>query len=359
MIIHERTANRIGLHATARLLGLIFMVGSVSQTAEAQSRYTVTDLGVTRFQRDGAVFPSDVNIRGEVVGMYRPEDSYDQAFLYSGGKIGQLGNFSDAVGRGINNLGQAVGFYANTDLFDSFTAYPFLYSNGQAQQIMRGYHGYANDINDRGQVTGRFSKGWNTPEHAFIYTVSTATVQDLGSLGQDSEGLSINVFGQVVGVYFTAGNVEHGFLYTNGKMYDLGGTFEPARINNRGQIVGNALLPGNVEHAFVYSNGKMYDLGTLPGTTASAASGINDLGQIVGVSGGRPFLYQNWKMYDLNALLVPGSGWTLQNTNADDDIFGGISINAFGQIALTGTNPNMFGTHVLLLTPAFTRFLRP
>jgi hypothetical protein len=64
-------------------------------------------------------------------------------------------------------------------------------------------------------------------------------------------------------------------------------------------------------------------------------------------------------MYDLNALLVPGSGWTLQNTNADDDIFGGISINAFGQIALTGTNPNMFGTHVLLLTPAFTRFLRP
>jgi probable HAF family extracellular repeat protein len=358
MIMHEPTANRIGLHATARLLGLIFMVG-VSQTAEAQSRYTVTDLGVTRLQRDGAVFPSDVNIRGEVVGMYRPEDSYDQAFIYSGGKIGQLGNFSDAVGRGINNLGQAVGLYAVTDLFGSSTAYPFLYSNGQAQQIMPGYNGYANAINDRGQVTGKFSKGGSTPQHAFIYTISTGTVQDLGSLGQDSEGLSINVFGHVAGVYLIAG-VEHGFLYAGGKMHDLGSSFEPARINDWGQIAGNALLPGNVEHAAVYYEGKLRDLGTLPGTTASAASGINNLGQIVGGSGGRPFLYQNGHMYDLSALLVPGSGWTLTNEYVDDDIFGGISINAFGQIALTGTNASIDSeTHVLLLTPHFTRFLLP
>ena len=359
MIMHEPTANRIGLHATARLLGLIFMVGSVSQTAEAQTRYTVTDLGTIGYGTSlgGSVSPSDVNNRGEVVGLYRQHNSYNQAFICNGG-IRQLGNFSDAIGRGINNIGQAVGLYANTDLFNSSTAYPFLYSNGQAQQIMPGDNGVANAINDRGQVTGGFYKGGKSPEHAFIYT--SAGVQDLGSLGEDSEGSDINVFGHVVGVYFTAGNVEHGFLYTNGKMHDLGGTFEPIRINDFGQIVGNALLPGNVEHAFVYSNGTLHDLGTLPGTTFSAASGINNRGQIVGISGSRPFIYENGKMYDLNALLAPGSGWTLTAMPSDDAL--GISINAFGQIAVPGNNGSGINGpvgHVLLLTPAFTRFLRP
>jgi probable HAF family extracellular repeat protein len=363
MIRYGRTTNRIGLHATARLLGLIFMVGLVSQTAEAQSRYTVTDLGTIGYgQEGGAVAPSDVNIRGEVVGIYRPSNSYDQAFIYSGGQIHQLGNLFDAVGRGINNIGQAVGLYAQEDLFDSASAYLFLYSNGQAQQIMPGNNGYANAINDRGEVTGGFYKGGHGPEHAFIYTVSTGKVRDLGSLGEDSEGLSINIRGQVVGVYFTAGNVEHGFLYTNQKMYDLGGTFEPARINDFGQIVGNALLPGNVEHAFLYSNGQMHDLGTLPGTTSSAATGINDLGQIVGTSGGRPFLYQNGHMYDLSALLVPGSAWALQSGTVG--VFGGITINAFGQIAANGNNGvrddnGWVETHALLLTPALMGFLQP
>jgi probable HAF family extracellular repeat protein len=210
-------------------------------------------------------------------------------------------------------------------------------------------------------VTGRFSKGWGTPEHAFIYTVSTGNVQDLGSLGEDSEGLSINIHGQVVGVYFTAGDVAHGFLYSNGKMYDLGGTFEPTHINDCGQIVGNALLPGNVEHAFLY-NGKLHDLGILPGATFSAASDINNRGQVVGISGSRPFIYENGKMYDLNALLAPGSGWTLTAMPSDDAL--GISINAFGQIAVPGNNGSNNGIngpvgHVLLLTPSFTRFLRP
>jgi probable HAF family extracellular repeat protein len=71
-------------------------------------------------------------------------------------------------------------------------------------------------------------------------------------------------------------------------------------INNAGTIVGGAdtsiftAVPGcynpvnnndcNVSHAFVWRNDHLKDLGTLPGGNFSYAEGINDFGQIAGVS---------------------------------------------------------------------------
>ena len=80
----------------------------------------------------------------------------------------------------------------------------------------------------------------------------------------------------------------------------------------------------------------------------STAKGINASGQIVGLADTRtsedPFLYQNGTMLDLNTLLVPGTGWTI------DDAY---AINDNGWIAATGTNPNVNGGNeqALLLTP--------
>ena len=85
----------------------------------------------------------------------------------------------------------------------------------------------------------------------------------------------------------------------------------------------------------------MEDLGTLPGSTTSAASGINARRQVVGSANVHPFLWtQSQGMQDLNNLIPADSGFTLQSANA---------INARGQIVGNGSISSR--AHGFLLTP--------
>ena len=167
------------------------------------------------------------------------------------------------------------------------------------------------DFNDVGQFTGMFTV--DGAPHAFIY--SGDKLQDLGT-GPGSGGVAINDSGQVAGDFTTTGPFEpsHAFLYTNGSIQDLGtlggNESHASGINNSGQVVGSSAVGGGVEHAFLYGNGTMKDLGTLPGAQNSFGYGINDSGQVTGVSfnyGGpgefsRAFLYTNGVMEDLGTL---------------------------------------------------------
>ena len=73
----------------------------------------------------------------------------------------------------------------------------------------------------------------------------------------------------------------------------------------------------------------MEDLGVL--SVQSGGFGLNDFGQVVGVSSGIPFLYSNGQMMNLNNLVVSNSGWVLSWANG---------INNAGQIVGYGTNPS-------------------
>lgn len=65
----------------------------------------------------------------------------------------------------------------------------------------------------------------------------------------------------------------------------LGGTgSKVADVNDRRQAVGTADLPDGSLRAFFWENGVMTDLGTLPGGQKSEAYGLNNLGQVAGVS---------------------------------------------------------------------------
>jgi probable HAF family extracellular repeat protein len=65
---------------------------------------------------------------------------------------------------------------------------------------------------------------------------------DLGTLGgADSRAQGINELGQVVGVSDTADDPWHHFVWIDGQMIDLGGSWDdsgPKDINDHGQIIG-------------------------------------------------------------------------------------------------------------------------
>lgn len=114
-------------------------------------------------------------------------------------------------------------------------------------------------------------------------------VTDLG----DIFPVAINNAGQVIG-----GDI----LWENGKVTHLGRLVNSTRataLNNRGQIVGtsgsgmfSAMEERNVR-AFVWQNGRMRDLGSQQTGSQYYATGINDMGQVIGTSYRHPLLWQN------------------------------------------------------------------
>ena len=121
----------------------------------------------------------------------------------------------------------------------------------------------------------------------------TYTALDLGTLGGSSlTATALNNLGQVVGFSTTASGATHAFMTgANGfgltDLGTLGGTSSyAADINDAGQVVGRAERADGVVRAFSTGPGGtgMTDLGVLSGGTTSAATGVNNSGQIVGYS---------------------------------------------------------------------------
>jgi probable HAF family extracellular repeat protein len=159
--------------------------------------------------------------------------------------------------------------------------------------------------------------GSSTP---IAFISSNGHIELLGSLNNSnySEGMALNDHGQVAGASETVrgdNSSFHAFLYTAGKMRDLGtlGGSESAAnwntLNNLGTVVGSSSLPGDaVYHAYIcYYGQPMQDL-DINGYD-SAAIAINDQNQVTGyaIDSGdvylRAFLWQNG-----NVTFMPGLG---------------------------------------------------
>jgi probable HAF family extracellular repeat protein len=104
----------------------------------------------------------------------------------------------------------------------------------------------------------------------------------------------------------------------------LGGrTATAIGINDLGDVVGVSFLPGNtVRHAFFWNGGPMVDLGTLPGRLHSQAIAINNRHQAVGFShnvqlpigfvDSHAVRWDNAVISDLNTPAILEAGWMLE-----------------------------------------------
>ncbi|PTQ77651.1 putative secreted protein with PEP-CTERM sorting signal [Nitrosospira multiformis] len=139
----------------------------------------------------------------------------------------------------------------------------------------------------------------NAQQQSFLVDLSSRTATPLGTLGATfttaTTPLGINDAGQVVGLSYTANNVQRAFITGPGGMgmRDIG-TLEGERgystaedINDAGQVVGSSSFGGFGVRAFITGPGGtgMRDLGTLSENEhLSHAYGINRAGQVVGIS---------------------------------------------------------------------------
>jgi probable HAF family extracellular repeat protein len=150
---------------------------------------------------------------------------------------------------------------------------------------------FVSQINDRGQMVGAYSRIPNTPllqaEYGFLLDNGDFTTIDVPGAVQ-TRLFGINNQGQIVGEYLDTQDMYHGFLLDNGVFTTIDapapaiGTTATS-IDDSGRIVGTAFPgPTTVEvHGFIWSNGE-FTMIDVPGFERTQATGINNLGQVVG-----------------------------------------------------------------------------
>jgi probable HAF family extracellular repeat protein len=314
---------------------------------------------------DNTSFASAINNFGLIAG-YAENGSVDaatgyptgHAVVWKNGKIIDIGTFggTQSAAMTLNDLGQVVGGALNTvddpwsaqfPIGPGTLAFPgttqqraFVWQNGRKRDLgtLGGPDAFAFAINRFGQIAGESYTNDTPNDSTGIPTVdpflwTNGKMIDLGTLG-GTYGLSIwlNDWGQVVGISNLAGDAaSHGFLWSHGKMHDLrpasGGNNSWAFwINDLGDVIGGSTLPGDeLWEATLWKSGTPIDLGVLGQDSCSEALSINNFRQIVGISdecgSGRAFLWENGgPMVDLNALVEenPSGLYLLEATYITD-----------------------------------------
>lgn len=199
----------------------------------------ITKLPVGVIMRDGS---TDINNNGTVVlgphfDMTGDYNIHYKMYIYSNGicaDLGTLPGYSDynfCCPVAINDNDQVVGYVH--DKQNSSYCHPFLYANGEMQELQRfgGVGAIPRDINNNGQIVGSVQYGSG---RAFLY--NNGAMQDLNSLVEPSSGWTLN---------------------------------SANAINSTGQIVGNGTNPAGKSRAFLLTPvGKCQEYQVQPPTCA-------------------------------------------------------------------------------------------
>jgi len=349
---------------------------SAPSTTSGSPLYEVIE--IPRLAATGSVTASAVNDQGVVVGAQETTGA-DRAWMYqqSSGALDELTLDPSELGahpNGISNGGVITGY----EVPSGGTPLPgFWTTTGGAMVLNGSYPDFTEAVaaNDSGTLIGNLEQSGSVSSQPLVWTAPGYAQSPLPGLACDActriavTASAINGNGLIVGsssygIYDGSGNYVtsglHAVSWQNGTIADLGGLqgaqySAASSVNDSGDVVGGSRTDqtaGAPTHAFLDHGGVMTDLGTLPGDTDSTADSINDSGEIVGESSSgsasHAFLYQNGRMVDLNSLLDPASALAGRVSLQE-----AVSISANGWIAVNGTDSRDPGwTRAFLLIPA-------
>lgn len=255
-----------------------------------------------------------INAQGEITGEAEFPAAH-HAFLYSKGKMQDLGTlpgFTDSRGVAINDRGEVTGSLMN--LMGSAQRHAFLYSHGKITDLgtLPGTsRSDAQSINSVGQIAGQcYSKFGRVSFAPFLYDSRTKTMTALSMPPPYSFGYAnaVNDRGQVAGDISAMNEIVHAALWDKGRMTNLGAppgyTASLAQgLNNQGEVVGHCFNDYNPVQIFLRNH----------------AGNGNALQRYLDRAITRAFVYRDGEMQDLNKLIPADDGWTLEDARSIND----------------------------------------
>jgi probable HAF family extracellular repeat protein len=225
----------------------------------------------------GTTVATGINDSGQIVGYFANSFGGMEGFLDANGAFTTISEPAENVMlSGINDAGLAVGTIGGFSLIGggSFFNNAFLYMNGTFTtfEVPTCENTIATAVNDLGQI-GAYSYNCSVGalEGNYLYSNGNLTPAPLDPLGINDSGEIVN--GQVY---------ANGVFTTLSAPGDAPGTIAFATgINNLGQIVGFFLDASGAQHGFLDTNGTFQTI-DVPGAISTTPAGINDVGEIVG-----------------------------------------------------------------------------
>ena len=202
--------------------------------------------------------------------------------------LGSLGGISgNSAARDINDLNEIVG---ESDTPDGKRAVRFESDGTLTILLPDGVSSSAKGINNLGEVAGYYADE-SGKTRAFFLTQNGTKLNIIPESALDSTALRINNKNQVIGTMKLENGEFRGFIYQHNKLDEIptfGGTFSEALgLNESGTVVGTARYPAGDSAPYVrYPSGKMIDLrketaGIDYRQLLSNATAINNQGWIV------------------------------------------------------------------------------
>jgi probable HAF family extracellular repeat protein len=289
----------------------------------AAATVSITDLGTLPGGTSSGA--TGINANGDIVGLAGTATGQEHAVLWRNRRIRDLGTLGGPISQGfaINDAGRAVGWSTKRTgleqavIWENGTKTGLGHPNGATYSVAVGVNKAGVIVTTAEIRMATWNGGWHVLTLPAGATSCTATAIDgqaravghcstrtsgirsfiydrgvpidLGSPGNGSivAATAVSPDGVVVGE-FSTDNGTRPFRWKQGRISNLAlegadPTFGPRAINSLGEIAG-LIRVGSETHAALFRGGTTIDLGTLPGGSASEATGLNSKGQVVGWS---------------------------------------------------------------------------